>query len=164
MRNFGIGIVLCAQIILTGCAAFGVVETSDPDVKLNDAENLLIDQDRPLPAEKLIYEAIEIYQKQGNSRGLGNAYRTYGDLLQSPSLTKWGSKNTRFHDESVTYENRAAKSQEYFLKALESYLKSEKQPLEAEQFDDLTNLYLNIAWVYFRLNDPKNSCASRHSP
>lgn len=158
MRNLKVVAILCLQLLLVGCAAMGVVESSDPQVKLNDAEYLYRNYDRPLPAEKLIFEAIEIYQKQGNSRGLGNAHRAYGDLLLSGSMAKWGKK-MHYHDKSVTYDNRIAKSSEYFTKALEYYQASEKQPLEAKQFDNLTNLYFNMGWSYFRLNELKKSCS-----
>jgi tetratricopeptide (TPR) repeat protein len=149
---------LSVMLLLVGCAAMGVVATSDPDVKLSDAQNLYRNLDRPLPAETLISEAIEIYQKQGNLRGLGNAYREYGGLLLSPSLTKWGSPKMYFHDPSVTYENRVAKASDYFRKALDAYEKFEPQPLEAKQYDVLSNLYYVTAWTYNGLHDHKNSC------
>ena len=48
----------------------GVVATSDPHVKLNDAENLFITQNRPLPAERLFREAMAIYQDRDDPHGL----------------------------------------------------------------------------------------------
>ncbi|MFI5343852.1 MAG: hypothetical protein ACHQUC_06490 [Chlamydiales bacterium] len=160
MRSVTVLTVLFAQLLLTSCAGFGIVATNDPLVKLNDAEYLFMNYDRPLPAEKLIFEAMDIYQKENNSRGLGNAHREYGEFLLSHSVTKWEKyyRNNGFRDKTITFENRVAKSSEYFEKALEFYLKSEKKPLEAEQFDDLSNLYFNIGWTYFRLHDLNNSC------
>lgn len=144
-------------LILGGCAGFGIVATSDPEKKLNDAYYLYSRGDRPLPAETLISEAIEIFQKRGDARGLGDAYREYGNLLQSKSLSKWGSR-MNFHDKSVTYENRFDKSSEYFRKTLDAYKKVEQSTIEAKQYDELTNLYCVTAWVYNGLHEPKNSC------
>jgi hypothetical protein len=70
MRNIRFLLGLSGLLFLVGCAGLGIVATSDPMTKLNDAEHLIMVQNRPLPAEKLIFEAMEIYQKQDNSRGL----------------------------------------------------------------------------------------------
>ena len=160
MRKMIFATMLCAMLLLVGCAGFGIVATSDPLTKLNDAEHLFTVQYRPLPAERLIFEAIEIYQKQNDSQGLGHAHREYGDLLLSSSVIKWEKfyRKNGFQDKSVIFENRVAKSKEYFTKALEYYRTAEKQLWEAEYFDKLTNLYFNMAWSYYRLDDRKNSC------
>jgi tetratricopeptide (TPR) repeat protein len=123
-------------------------------------ENLIWSQGRPLPAERLIYEAIEIYQKQIDSRGLGHAYREYGDFLLSNAVSKSEKyyRENGFRDESVTFENRFAKSKEYFTKALENYQAAEMQLRKSEKFDELTNLYFNMGWSYYRLGDRNNSC------
>jgi tetratricopeptide (TPR) repeat protein len=152
---------MSSLLILAGCAGIGIVASSDPDVKLNDAENLYLRLDRPLPAEKLISEAIAIYQERGDFRRLGDAYREYGGLLLSRSLTKWGFSNMKFHDQSVThvtYDSREANAFEYFRKALEVYRKYEPQPLEAKQYDQLTNLYYVSGWTYNALKEPANTC------
>ncbi|MES1982088.1 MAG: hypothetical protein V4443_06390 [Pseudomonadota bacterium] len=161
MRNIWLLIGLAGQLLLVGCAGVGIVATSDPDRKLRDAEHLWVKQDRPLPAERLISEAIEIYQKRGDLRSQGAAYRQYGNLLLSKSLTKWGFPNMSFHDQTVpgvTFENRRDKALEYFGKALEVYQKYEQVPLAAKQYDDLTNLYYVMAWTYNGLNDHDNTC------
>jgi len=76
-------------VIVAGCAGVGVVSSSDPLTKLNDAEDLFMRQDRPLIAERLIREATAIYQERDDPHGLGNAYREYGDFLTSPAVSKW---------------------------------------------------------------------------
>ena len=96
-----------------------VLSTSDPLAKLHDAEDLFMRQDRPLPAERLIREAIAIYQEKDDPHGLGNAYREYGDLLMSPAIVKWETVYRRdgFQDKSVTFDNRVAKALENYSKA-----------------------------------------------
>ncbi|MEO7623555.1 MAG: hypothetical protein ABIS30_10875 [Gallionella sp.] len=145
-------------LFLEGCAGAGIVATSDPDQKMRDAYYLINKGDRPLPAETLISEATAIYQSQNNSRGLGTAYAGYGDLLTSPTLAKWGSKNTYFHDKSVTFDNRIALSTVYYTKSIEAYQVAASQAIETEQFDVLTNIYLNMARISYELHDIKKTC------
>jgi hypothetical protein len=55
--------------------------TSDPERKLGWAKELYQNQNRPIPAERLIKEAIEIYQERGDQLGLAQAHRAYGVFL-----------------------------------------------------------------------------------
>lgn len=162
MRNAIAVTILCTKLsLLTGCAALGVSASSDPVTKLNDADRLIWDQGRPFPAEKLIFEAMEIYQNQKDSRGIARAYRDYGALLQSGAVIKHEKiyRENGFRDKSVTFDNRDVKSKEYFTKALESYQAAEKQLRDTEKFDELANLYFNMAWTSNRLGDKQNTCA-----
>lgn len=155
-------IVPLALLFVLGCAGFGIVATSDPLAKLNDAEDLFMRQARPLPAERLIFEAMEIYQEQGDQQGLGHAHREYGDLLLSPAVVKWEQfyRKNGFRDRSITYDNRFAKSAEYFTKALGYYQDAEGPLRKAGRFDALTNLYFNMAWSHYRLGDRGKACSS----
>ena len=78
-----------AMMLAYGCAGVGVVDSPDPLAKLNDAENLFSEKNRPVPAELLIQEAIVIYRNRDDSHGLGNANREYGDLLESQAVVRW---------------------------------------------------------------------------
>jgi len=153
-------LLLLSVLALSGCAGFGVVESSDPGVKLSDAQILYSEQQRPLIAERLIRQAIGIYEERGDSLGLGHAHRTYAQLLRSPSIVKWEKfyRENGFQNKSVTFENRFAKSNEYFGKALEYYKKAETQFREAGQFDALTNVYYNMGYSYQMVDDRANSC------
>ena len=159
MRN-SIFLALIAVIHLGGCAAFGVVESSDPLVKLNDAEDLFMRQDRPLPAERLIREAIAIYQERDDALGLGHAHREYGDLLRSPAVAKWEKVYRRdgFQDKTVTFDNRLAKASEFYRKALMHYERAEQQFRETGKYDALTNVYFNMAWSHYMLDDRGKAC------
>jgi len=99
---------------MAGCAAVGVPHTTNPDKKLRYAEFLFNNEDRPLPAQSLIYEAIEKYKSNGDNVGLANAYSTYAFFLQSPSVGRWSKMS--FEDSSITHENRFQKSAEYWKK------------------------------------------------
>lgn len=162
MQKFRFLICVCSLSFLFGCAGVGIVATSDPLTKLNDAEDLFMSQDRPLPAEQLIREAMAIYQERNDPHGLGHAHREYADLLRSPSITgKWQNhyRSNGFLDKTVTYENRIAKSSEYYSKALEYYAQAEVLFHKTNRFDLLTNVYINMALSSAQLDRREKACA-----
>lgn len=152
--------VFIATLMLCSCAAVGVVASSDPWKKLDDAEDLYLSQGRPLPAERLIQEAIAIFQEQGDTRGLGSSYREYADLLKSAAVVKWEKVYRRdgFLEKSVTYDTRQDKATEFYKISLQYYLSAELQLRQANKLDLLTNVYFNIAYVHAALGHRKEEC------
>lgn len=148
--------LLCVgtTITLVGCAGVGVVASSDPRVKLSDATYLFDQQDRPLIAERLIREAIEICEGTADQACLAEAYRTYGFFFRSPSIDGKWNKQYRGHgflDKSAIFDSRYAKSIEYFNKAREIYVR-------LGRFDKLTNVNLNMGFTYALMGEPKLAC------
>jgi len=117
-------------------------------------------QARPLPAERLIREAIAIYQERDDPHGLANAHREYGDLLRSPAILKWEKVYRRdgFQDKSITFDNRFEKASEFYRKALTYYERAEQQNRQAEKYDALTNIYFNMAWSHYKLDERDKAC------
>jgi tetratricopeptide (TPR) repeat protein len=153
--------LLAAAFLLSGCAGVGIVSTSDPAVKLNDAEVLFLRENRPLPAESLIREALVIYQERDDPHGLGNAHREYADLLKSPAvgnLEPFYRKRGGFLDRSITFDNRLTKASEQYSLALENYRRAEQQELAASKYDALTNVYYNMAWSNLALGARDEAC------
>jgi tetratricopeptide (TPR) repeat protein len=153
--------LLAAAFLLSGCAGVGIVSTSDPLGKLNDAEVLFQRKNRPLPAEELIQEALVIYQERDDPHGLGNAHREYGDLLKSSAVVNWEPayrKSGGFLDKSITFDNRLTKASEQYSIALENYRRAEQQELAANQYDALTNVYYNMAWSNLALGARDEAC------
>ena len=150
---------VCIPIVLTllgACAGIGVVETSDPAQKLRDAEVLYNEKDRPLIAERLIREAIEIYQPNNDKLGLAEAYREYGFLLRSSSVNgTWADyyKKSGFLDKSVTFDSRYRKSAAYFETATFLFI-------EEGHFDRATNTALNQGISYISMGDNTEACRS----
>lgn len=145
-------------LALFGCAGVGIIQSSDPDRKLNDAADLWQRQDRPFPAERLIREAIVIYKERNDFHGLGNAHREYGDMLRSNAVVRhWGNYQD-INNNEIAFENRTAKAAEYYLTAMEYYPKAEQQRLDAKQYDKLTNVYYNMAWTSYKLNQDAKAC------
>jgi len=149
MRIF---LVILISISLIGCAAVGVPITFNPAKKLWYAEALFDENDRPLPAQYLIEEAIEIYKDRNDEVGLADAYRMYALFLQSPSVDKW-TKN-HFFDKTVAHDNRYEKALEYWNRAINLY---EKNSI----YDRAANCYFKVAELYFLfLNDKRMACES----
>ena len=140
--------------ILCGCAAMFVPETNDPHEKLKWANELFDRQMRPLPAERLINEAITICTKNNDRECLAQAYITYGFFFRSASILKSQKyyQENGFQDKTAKYETRYIKSKEYFEKAIPIWT-------ELERFDRLTNAYLNLGFAYEFLDDKAGACA-----
>jgi tetratricopeptide (TPR) repeat protein len=153
-------LLLCGLAVLSACAGVGIVGTSDPLAKLNDSEDLFMRQARPLPAERLIREAMAIYEQRGDAHGLANANRQYGDLLRSPAVLKWEKVYRRdgFQDRSITFDNRLEKANDFYRKALTYYERAEQEHRRTQKFDALTNVYFNMAWSHLNLKENENAC------
>lgn len=134
---------LISSSLLIGCAAALVPYTNDPAKKISQAYWLFDDNQRPLPAEKLILEAIDIYKKNNNQSGLATAHTAYAIFLRSYAVEKYQKNYMKngFLNKSVSYENRLEKSIEYLELSKNHYL------LESE-YDNLTNTYLHMGFTY----------------
>ena len=152
---------LSIMFSFVGCAGVGVVDSPDPLVKLNDAAYLFEKENRPVPAQTLILEAIEIYQKRDNPHGLGIANREYGDFLRSAAVFNWREayRHGGFADSSITYDNRLEKAADYYTKALGYFHLAETQELAAGKYDALTNTYWNMAVSHIALGERDQACA-----
>jgi tetratricopeptide (TPR) repeat protein len=160
MNPFMRCLLLACVTLIGACTAVGVVSTGDPLTKLNDAAVLYGRKDRPLPAEKLIREAIAIYQREDDAHGLGIAYREYGDLLRSAAVINWESEYRRdgFLDRSINFDNRLEKANEFYRKALDSLELGAKQRESTGRYDALSNVYYNMAWAHLALGETSQVC------
>ena len=141
-------------IALAGCAAMGVPETSDPDKKVGHAYMLFDQQQRPLPAERLIREAITLYQEKNNALGLAEAYRAYGFFFRSSAIEKLHKhyELNGFMENEATYANRYDKSIEYFERSAAILEEHQKN-------DTLTNVHLNMGFTHELAKQPEKACA-----
>jgi tetratricopeptide (TPR) repeat protein len=146
-------IVILTLISLAGCAAALVPYTSDPKQKISDAYWLFDDKQRALPAQKLILEAIEIYEKDGNKSGLAEAYVAYAVFLRSYAVDKYSEhyKETGFNNGNISFKDRYKGSIEYFKKSRDIY--EDKQ-----EYDNLTNIYLHMGFTYLTNNNVPKGC------
>jgi tetratricopeptide (TPR) repeat protein len=152
-KKYFLILIVVIGVIASGCAAMGVLETSDPDKKLGNAYMLFDEQQRPLPAERLIRESIEIYREKNDDLGLAQAYRAYGFFFRSAAIEKWSNfyQKNGFMEKSATYVNRHDKSIEYFEKSASIFEKHKK-------YDALTNVYLNMGFTYEFAHQKEKAC------
>lgn len=136
-------LAIAVTVVICDCAAIGVPETSDPDKKLQYAHSLFNQQLRPLPAEELIREAIDIYKQRNDDLGLAEAYRAYGFLFRSNAVEKYHKhyKENGFLEDGATYANRYDESIKYFRKSAALFEQHHEQ-------DALTNVYLNMGFTH----------------
>jgi tetratricopeptide (TPR) repeat protein len=146
--------LLAASLTLAACAAVGVPATSDPAQTLRNASALFDQQDRPFPAERMIREALQRYQANGDQLGIAEAYRTYAFFFRSPSVGGKGSdfyRKNGFLDPSATFDTRYAKSVEYFERARQIFVAHHR-------LDALTNVDLNLGFTHELMGDRQAAC------
>ena len=151
MHRFAMAFIV---IIITGCAAMGVPVTFDPREKLAWARNLYEEQDRPLPAERLIREAKDIYQSKNDELGLALAYRQYALFLKSRAVSRYEQhyRTTGFYDRSLSFDDRYSKSIAYLQLSKELFIKNAK-------YDLLTNIDLVMGNIYLSyIGNQKEAC------
>lgn len=140
-------------IVLAGCSAAFVPYTSDPAKKLSYAYQLVQYQGRPLPAEGLIWDAIEIYTKDQNENGLMAAYWTYGIFFQSKAVEDLQKIYERrgFLDKTATFKNRYEKSIEYLNRA-------EVVATKRHYTNMIANIQYNKSFAYGLNGDMNQAC------
>ena len=139
-------------IFLLACAAMEIPSTSDPYKKLGHVE-FLLQTNRPIPAERILNEAIAKFEANGDKHGLAMAYDEYGVFLRHPSVSTRAQaySNSGFIDKSVSFENRLAKSVEYFEKA-----RSIGIELDSPEF--LCHVYYNLGIGYLLIKQDGRAC------
>ena len=146
---------LLSAVMVVGCAAAGVVYTSDPAKQLSNAVGLFDIQGRPLPAEQIIVDAIETYKKSDNQAGIAEGYRVYGLFFRSRSLAQPAYaehyREKGFLDKDASYETRYERSLYYFGMA-ESIYKANGQD------DRLSNVYFLMGDVSILQGDKNAAC------
>ncbi|MFT4673074.1 MAG: tetratricopeptide (TPR) repeat protein [Pseudohongiellaceae bacterium] len=111
MVHFNLPIIFLSSLLLLGCSSAGVIHSNDPSVKISQAYQLK-SQSRPIPAQKLLQEALVIYQAENNKQGEARAYLGLGDLYKSQSYQSQADIFKRWN-EYQSYADAAS----YYLKA-----------------------------------------------
>ena len=145
-------IILLLLPLLYCCEAFLVPQTSDPAQKVNDAF-YLIDVGRPIPAERLIRDSIDIYKKSNDEKGLSQAYFAYGYFFCSKAVENWSKyyKFSGFHEDTASYENRLDVSSQFLTKA-------ELIAVKYNDFKTLTGIHQVRAINYIASGKKNQAC------
>ncbi len=160
-RAGGAPVIMFSLLVLSGCAGVGVMSSDNQMENLHNAHVLFAREDRPLIAERLILQSIAVFKKHGNNIGLGDAYREYAELLDSPSTSgKWKTyyENNGFLDGFTTYDRRAESAAYYYRKALVAYKRAVPDLEANKRYDYLTNDFYNAGHIDALLGNKQGAC------
>ncbi len=100
MKNFLNCLVLYHFIVLAGCAAALVPETSDPTTKINQAIDLVKVQGRPVGAITLVKQAVDLSKQQKDKKSEAIAEFYIAETYKSP-----GSRGRKLLDISEAFKH-----------------------------------------------------------
>lgn len=135
--------------LLASCAGVGMVYSSDPYQKLENATVLYKQQNRPLAANRLIKEVIDTCEQSKDQKCLANAWVTYGYLLRSESAAQWENEHGKGAFPADRYDQSAA----YFGKAATTLI-------ELQAYGNAANAYLDQAISYEMAKRTTEACTS----
>ncbi|MCK4912112.1 MAG: tetratricopeptide repeat protein [Candidatus Omnitrophica bacterium] len=75
-------VFILAIFIMNGCAAVGVIHTSNPWQKMRDAYQMM-NYGRFLRAEQFLREAEKIFEEKENDHGIAEAYFSLGNMYKN---------------------------------------------------------------------------------
>ncbi|NUU03896.1 hypothetical protein [Herbaspirillum robiniae] len=148
--------IVCATVlVLTSCAAGLVPKVDDPARKLQIAQDLFENRDRPLAAEPLIIDAISLYKEKHDVAGLVEGQRIYGLFLRSEAVGRSRQHYVEygFKDKDVSFATRLSGALLYFERA--TALAKDNMLV-----DIIPNLYLNIALTNQAQGNGRATCAA----
>lgn len=146
MKN-AIAPVIALTILLGGCSGVGIIASSDPRVKVGQAEEMMR-QGRIFRARQLLDDAATIVQKDGDERGLAEVYRGYGLFYRD------GGSG----DAVLALPGRTGASPEGFAKAQDYFAQAAVLFENQKVYDRLSNVHFLRATTYYRMNDKSSAC------
>jgi tetratricopeptide (TPR) repeat protein len=141
--------ILLILTFLSGCAGVGMVYSSDPNQKLEDAAVLNNQQNRPLAAKRLILEVISTCEESKDRICTAKAWVQYGFLLRSESAGRWEQE----HGKGAFPDNRYDESAKYFEKAATTFV-------ELKIYDKATHAYYNQGITFELAGRKPEACIS----
>lgn len=133
---------------LSGCSAVGVIDSSDPQVKVAQAEQLQ-QQGRIARAKQLLDGAYGIAQKQGDDVVLAQVYRGYGIFYLdggADDIVLMAPGHTR------------AATREDLARALGYFRQSAALLEKNKAYDWLPNVYFLMAKASYAMEDKAGAC------
>ena len=115
--------------LFVSCAAALVPETDNPDVKIQQAMQLIQNNRYPM-AEKIIGEALSLYEVAGNKEGMAQAYLAYNDVYKSGTI-----KNSLKAADSLVKAADIHYEIEFYLSAALEFWSASYKYADAQQVD-----------------------------
>lgn len=126
-------------LVVTSCKSVGVIESNNPQSKLNDGYRMLLDR-RSIPAERLFIEANEIAKAGSDDSLTAKTFVALGDVY-------------KFQDSASQ-----AKSTYDFQQSLQNYKEAAKYLIKLKYNQRLSMAYWGIAQAYQQEKDSANTC------
>jgi len=139
-------VLVALALLILGCSTAGVMETNDPKVKMAQA-NELLKLNRPLAAEKMLHQALSIFQSQSNKEGEVEVNRRLGLFYSSPQYHGYADYYKKHNEYDPTNK-----------KALEYFEKSKAQAEQIKNYYTASNASFLIAMVHRQWNDKETTC------
>lgn len=111
-------LAMFGALLAGGCAGVGFIATSDPYAKLAQASEMM-NQDRCMLAELTIGDAMRMFEKEADQRGIADAHLHYG-LLYKNICYHEGRSSAQFRA-AGTYDPTYGKSLDHLKQALKIY-------------------------------------------
>lgn len=143
MKKFAVILIL----LCSGCTGVGLVATSDPGKKLQQAY-ALIAQDRAVLAEDVIRQAMSIYKERNDKLGMAEAYHAYGNLYMSKS---YHDKNAETFKKLGTYDGTYQNSINNFKQAIKLFESSKSEV-------GVVKSMVGIGNAYIEKKEPSKAC------
>ncbi len=105
-------LAILLPVALIACSTTQLIETSDPNLKLDQSQQL-IKADKPLQAEILLQQALIIYKENNNKMGEAEAYQRIGIYYSSEHY----HDNADHYKQQQTYDAGNVKALSYLKKA-----------------------------------------------
>ena len=136
--NYYKGIVLLIFFTsLLGCAAAGVVYTSDPYKKIDNAYSLMR-QGRAIPAERLGKEALADFTKSSDKFGIAEAHLFFGQFYKHKTYRAYAS----YYKDGNEYDPTNGKAIFHSAKAVETFINLGNYTQAAKAEFSLANSYI----------------------
>lgn len=161
MKNaFFYATLMSCVALISACTYVSLPESSDPNTKLQMAVDYQ-KKNQALPAERLYVEAIKEYERKQDSEGLAKAYYDFALFLKSPTVTQKAQtyRQIGFLDNSITFDNRSEKANEYLAKSKAQYQQLITRYEVNHRTDKLTDAYYKQAQIHLALGETDQACA-----
>lgn len=135
-------------VILGGCSGVGVTASSDPRVKVGQAEEMQR-QGRYGRAKQLLDEANGIVQQKGDERGIAEVYRGYGLFYRDGGA-----------DDMILVRQGVVPplTSEGFAKAEDYFSRSAAMLEKLKAYDRVSNMHYLRATAFYRVKDIAGAC------
>lgn len=143
-------LAIVVMAFMSACSGVGLIATDNPAVKISQAA-AMANQGRSAQAQRLLKEAMAIYQQRGDNVGLGEAHRQFGFLARA-GQGREGLLLVKDARSVVPKREDWELSQQHMRQALDLFSRADRPDLAS-------NVYLLLGTGSFYLGEREQACA-----